>query len=826
MAVAMLSILILYQAALTEQRGQLTHLAQSQARHMESMAVHFSSMGMAEEKVLAASIKQITRTREDMVGFGETGEFLLARRGGGMIVFLLGGGISPDRGKADPVAFESSHAAPMRRALLGQSGTMIGTDYGGIEVLAAYLPVKNMNLGIVAKVDTAEVRAPFIRAGVISGFGAVVIILLGTILFNRISTPLVENLEKAVARLTEAQHVARMGNWERITETGEGWWSDETYRIFGLEPRAVSPTLKGFLDRVHPEDRAMVKQAVEKCMQGKEPYSIEYRIVRPDGSTLFIYGRGTWSPGTQGRPARIAGTIQDVTDRKRTESNIRRLAAAIEGLSENFALYGPDDRLVICNKGYRDLNEAIAETTEPGIPFEQHARALVAKGLVMEAVGREEEWVRERMKEHRNPGGPFEVTRQDGQCFLVHEQRMADDSTAIIATDITERKRTEEALRESEQRFKDYAEVASDWFWEMDSDLRFIYFSDRFSEISGVAQEDLIGKTRQESGLDMEDERVRRNIEDLEARRPFTNYEHSRVRPDGSVVHMSTSGTPIFDEDGAFQGYRGTGTDVTERKRTEEDLRRALVRAEEASQAKSSFLATMSHELRTPLNSIIGFSETLKTQMFGPLGNQRYQEYAEDINFSGLHLLDVITDILDISKIEAGEVIVAEEEVDLLFLVEASIKMLREQAEEQGITLSRLFPHDCPKLHADPRHIKQIILNLVSNAVKFTPPKGKISLEVAVDDEQAVLLVIKDNGIGIDEKNIAKVLEPFGQVGDVYSRAHEGTGLGLPLAKSLVEIHGGSLVLASKLGEGTTVTVRFPPERTIPAESPLATVES
>ena len=234
----------------------------------------------------------------------------------------------------------------------------------------------------------------------------------------------------------------------------------------------------------------------------------------------------------------------------------------------------------------------------------------------------------------------------------------------------------------------------------------------------------------------------------------------------------------------------------------------------------------MSHELRTPLNSIIGFSETLKTQMFGPLGNQRYQEYAEDINFSGLHLLDVITDILDISKIEAGEVIVAEEEVDLLFLVEASIKMLREQAEEQGITLSRVFPNDCPKLHADPRHIKQIILNLVSNAVKFTPPKGKISLEVAVDDEQAVLLVIKDNGIGIDEKNIAKVLEPFGQVGDVYSRAHEGTGLGLPLAKSLVEIHGGSLVLASKLGEGTTVTVRFPPERTIPAESPLATVES
>ncbi|MCH7864311.1 MAG: PAS domain-containing protein [Proteobacteria bacterium] len=704
MAVALLSIWVLYRAALTEQRGQLTHLAQSQARHMESMAVHFSSMGMADEEVLAASIKQITRTREDMGGFGKTGEFLLARRDGDTIRFLIGGGISPERararGRANPAALEPTLAAPMRRALRGQSGTMIGPDYAGIEVLAAYLPVKELTLGIVAKIDTAEVRAPFIRAGVISGFGAILIILLGTIIFNRISTPLVDNLEKAVTRLTEAQRIARMGNFERETETGEGWWSDETYRIFGLEPQAVSPTLEGFLDRVHPEDRNMVSQAVEKCMQGKEPYSIEYRIVHPDGSTWFVYELGTWSPGAMGRPARIGGTIQDVTDRKRTESNIRRLAAAIEGLSENFALYGPDDRLVICNKGYRDLNEPVAETTKPGIPFERHTRALVEKGLIIEAVGREEEWIQERLKEHRNPGGPFEVTRQNGKCFLVHEQRMADGSTATIATDITERKRTEE------------------------------------------------------------------------------------------------------------------------------ELRQALVRAEEANQAKSSFLATMSHELRTPLNSIIGFSETLKTQMFGPLGNQRYQEYAEDINFSGLHLLDVITDILDISKIEAGELIVAEEEVDLLFLVEASIKMLREQAEEQGITLSRLFPNDCPKLHADPRHIKQIVLNLVSNAVKFTPPKGKISLEVTVDDEHAVLLVIKDNGIGIDEKNIAKVLEPFGQIGDVYSRAHEGTGLGLPLAKSLVEIHGGTLELASTFGEGTTVTVRFPPERTMPAEVPLDAIES
>ena len=218
----------------------------------------------------------------------------------------------------------------------------------------------------------------------------------------------------------------------------------------------------------------------------------------------------------------------------------------------------------------------------------------------------------------------------------------------------------------------------------------------------------------------------------------------------------------------------------------------------------------MSHELRTPLNSIIGFSETLKVQMFGPLGDPKYIEYASDINASGTHLLDVINDILDISKIEAGEVEVSDEAVDLPTLVESAIKMLREQAEDRNVTLSRIFPSDCPRLRADPRHIKQIVINLVSNAVKFTPPKGTIKLEISKDAMNALSIIVEDTGIGIKPENIATVLEPFGQVGDIYSRSHEGTGQGLPLAKSLAELHGGTVKIVSQPGQGTTVTIRFP----------------
>jgi len=236
--------------------------------------------------------------------------------------------------------------------------------------------------------------------------------------------------------------------------------------------------------------------------------------------------------------------------------------------------------------------------------------------------------------------------------------------------------------------------------------------------------------------------------------------------------------------------------------------------AETANETKSEFLANMSHELRTPLNAIIGFSEIIKGAMFGPLEN-KYQDYANDINASGEHLLGIIADILDLSKVETGELDIEEEEVDVVEAVAACKMMEGSRAEQAAVTLTTDMAADLPPLHADPLRLKQILLNLISNAIKFTPKGGKITVTGGTNGNGGVVLAVEDTGVGIARGDISKVLEKFGQVRDRHTHAHEGAGLGLVISKSLMELHDGKLEIESEVGKGTTVTVTFPPQRTI-----------
>ncbi len=255
-------------------------------------------------------------------------------------------------------------------------------------------------------------------------------------------------------------------------------------------------------------------------------------------------------------------------------------------------------------------------------------------------------------------------------------------------------------------------------------------------------------------------------------------------------------------------------SDITEIKRREEALIAAKLDAERASHSKGEFLANMSHELRTPLNAIIGFSEIMRTETFGPLGSSRYLDYIKDIHDSSRHLLGVINDILDISKSEAGKLQLNEEDVDLIGEIRSTTRLFTEQAMEGRITLKLDLPKSLPRVWADARKIKQVLLNLISNAIKFTPAGGTVSVQLARDEANGdVILAVADTGIGIEERDVEKVFSAFGQVENSLSRRHEGTGLGLPLSLALVEIHGGQIKLQSKVGVGTTVTVRLPASR-------------
>ncbi len=248
-------------------------------------------------------------------------------------------------------------------------------------------------------------------------------------------------------------------------------------------------------------------------------------------------------------------------------------------------------------------------------------------------------------------------------------------------------------------------------------------------------------------------------------------------------------------------------------------MQAAKEEAQAADKAKSEFLASITHELRTPLNAVIGFSDILKDESLGPIGNEQYAEYAADINQAGRHLIDVISDILDMAKAEAGKLEVQEAEVDLVEIAQAAIRTMRPKAEEAAISFEANLPDESICLIGDSRKLKQILLNLLSNAIKFTPEGGSVGVELQADEDGNAAMIVADTGIGMSDEDIPKALAPFVQVDARLARQYEGTGLGLPLAVAMAKLHNGQIDVDSEIDAGTRVTVTLPAAQPEPAEA-------
>lgn len=573
-AAAAITIWVLYRTAFDVQRERLVHLVESQARLIESVARFNADFKHKNRSrgANAAVLIQVVDAQKKFGGFGQTGEFTLARRSGDYIETLVTSR-RPEDTKLGRVRIDGERAEPMRRALGGRSGTIEALDYRGRPVLAAYGPVAFVDWGLVAKMDLAEIRAPFLRAGGISAIGAVIVILFGTLIFRRVGSPIVEKLEATVSDLSHAERIAGLGNWVWERNGNVVRWSDQQFVLIGMDPGACEPTHQLFLDHTHPEDRELVESAVAAAIEHQHPLDIEFRIIGEDGIERICRARGEAVTGSGGKVIRLVGTAQDVTDRRRAENRSRSLFEAIEQFSDVFALYDSDDRMVQSNQRHRDLNSAVVGLTEPGVPYEEFIRGVVRAGLVPEAEGREDEWIRERLERHRNPGTPFEVQRQDGVWLLIKEQRMADGATILVATDIAEHKRVEEALRESRDLLEAVIDAIPAMVSAKDRDSRYKLINHYQAELYGSDKASAIGKTAGEL-LSQQYGDYAESLDRLVIEKgvPLSTFEETYADANGVDHTWLTTKVPLKNNDGEVSGVVSAALDISERKRMERDL--------------------------------------------------------------------------------------------------------------------------------------------------------------------------------------------------------------------------------------------------------------
>jgi len=515
--------------------------------------------------------------------------------------------------------------------------------------------------------------------------------------------------------------------------------------------------------------------------------------------------RGDW-PRAAALPS---GLIADAAENHGSITPL--LARIIADLPEGIAVFDDKDRLLACNGQYRALNRELSADLEPGAAYADLLRAEIER----RGGDAHEPELQDALDRHKTLPWRLEQRRPDGGWVQILEQRLADGGTLRIMRDIT-------AIKLRELQFADLAQrnaVLASTVASVTSgvvicdatrpDQPIVFVNAAFSRITGYSAAEAMGRNcRFLQGRDSDREVVERMRRAIAVGRA-TTVTLRNYRKDGRTFWNEVNISPLHDESGRLIHFVGILQDATHRIRTEENLREAKNQAELANRAKSEFLANVSHELRTPLNAILGFSEIMQLEMFGALGAPQYHVYAKDVHDSGQLLLDIINDILDLSKIEAGRMELFPEAVSADDVFESCRRLVIGRAQANGVTLHATLPPDLPRIRVDPRAVRQMLANLLTNAVKFTPKGGRVTLAARADGDQ-IELSVADTGIGIAAKDIAKVLQPFGQAHSPHSRRQQGTGLGLPIVKALAEQSGGSFRLESQVDHGTTVTLRLP----------------
>jgi PAS domain S-box-containing protein len=756
-----ISLVMFYETLLRQHEGYLAKEVVEQLSWIETIAQ--LSHGDAQE-----TLKYYTEFNKHNPPLGVSGECMLAVHDDNGIQYIY------QQNSSVPCTHLSNEndslGEPMRQALAGNVGTMIGTDYRGHKVLAAFAPVPHFNWGIVVKVDLAEILSPFMHSTAIVVAMVVVLITGGVLVVVFLGRPLIRELEQSRERLSLVIQGTRNGVWDWSNVGNDVlWWSGRTDELLGYDSGELSPSLSVFRSLLHPEDHVWLDAAVEHHLKDRVPFDIECRLKTKKGEYRWyrIRGQALWDG--RGSTIRMSGSLEDIHEQKKAEQIRQRSIRRLEAINR--------------------LHEMLLMPE----PLEQKCKRITDLAVAS--------------------------MNLDFSCvWLVKKGDLCKTGCMYAAKDLGGR-----SCSHNEQC------------------LHLVSTSGRYSNINGDHRRVPLGcYTLGKIALGEDYRNITNDLShDATVELPewadslglvaFAGYKIRNANGEPIGVFAGFSKKRLGAEDDAFLLNLAEITSmVILGSEAAETLRQALITADAATRAKSEFLANMSHEIRTPMTAILGFADVL-------LGNPppaEAMESAQIIKRNGDHLLKIINDILDLSKIEAGSCkteTVACSPRQILADVSATMKV---QLDAKGLSWTTEIHEDVPNcIFTDPLRLRQILVNLVGNAVKFTEIGG-VSIVMQMDHgvalESKLRIDVTDTGIGLTEEQIGLIFKPFSQADGSVSRRFGGTGLGLAISQRLAKILGGDISVNSVLGKGSTFSLKVATQSvgSLTRESPAIDVPS